>query len=93
MTREDRAIDMRNRALELIKARGAPAGEHVPQYTNIGITIHHSFIADTQRLYVATKAGRVLIVEWESNGKFRVLSYIPGLWETQLRHLTQRATR
>jgi len=46
---------------------------------------------DTHRLSIVTKAGKVLIVEWDRSGKLRLLSYVPGLWETRLKHLTRGA--
>jgi hypothetical protein len=50
MTREERAIDMRNRALELVRARGTPTGETTREYTNVGMTIELRLIIGTRRL-------------------------------------------
>jgi len=57
------------------------------------MTISHTLITETHRLTVGTKAGKVLAVEWGDSGIFRVLVYVPGLWETRLSHLTQRRQR
>ena len=90
MTREERAIEMRNRAFQLVKSRGMPSGQGgMREYVKSGMTIQHNLFFAMHRLNVGTKAGKVLIVEWENSGKFRVLTYIPGLWETQLKYLTR----
>ena len=93
MTRNDRAIDMCNQALELVKTRGGPTGDMTRECTNAGMTIEKSQTVGTHRLTVGTKAGKVLAVEWGNSGTFRVLVYVPGLWETKLRHLAQRRQR
>jgi len=36
-------------------------------------------------------ATKVLVVEWGNSGRSGVVSYIPGLWETRLKHLTRGA--
>jgi hypothetical protein len=90
MTHNDRAIDMRNRALELVKARGTPTDDMTREYTNVGLTIHHINMGNTHRLTVSTKSGTVLNVGWELGGSLRVATYVPGLWETRLKHVTQR---
>ena len=93
MTREDRALEMRNRALDIVKACVAsPTKPEMRECTISGMTIRYDLLGDARLLTVGTKAGKVLSIEWENSGKFRVLSYIPGLWETRLRHLTQRRT-
>jgi hypothetical protein len=91
MTREERAMEMRRRSWELVRARGATVAEGLLQYTAAGMTIEDLILADTHRLSVATKAGKVLIVESDTGGKFRVSAYVPGLWETRLKHLTRGA--
>ena len=91
MTREERAIEMRRRAWELVRARGATVAEGLFQYSSAGMTIEDLMVADTHRLSVSTKADKVLIVEWDSSGKLRLLAYTPGLWETRLKHLTRGA--
>src|SRR5215471_12161051 len=91
MTREQRASDLGRRAWELLKARGTAVADGLIQYNSAGMTIEDRIIVGTHRLSVATRAGKVLIVEWESSGKFHVLAYIPGLWETRLKHLTRGA--
>jgi len=90
MTREERVIDMRNRALGLVNSRGIPTGEMTREYTKAGMTIQQSLITVTQIITIATSAGNVVAVELDSNGRFRVLVYEPGLWETKLKHLTRR---
>ena len=73
-------------------ARGATVAEGLLQYTSLGMTIEDLAIADTHRLTIATKATKkVLVVEWDKSGKFRLLTYAPGLWETRLKHLTRGA--
>jgi len=91
MTREERAIEMRRRAWELVKARGATVAEGLRQYSTAGMTIEDFIFRDTHRLSVATRERKVLIVEWDTSGKLRVLAYVPGLWETRLKHLTRGA--
>jgi hypothetical protein len=91
MTREERAIEMRRRAWELVTARGTAAEPGLLEYTNVGLTIRYSFFFNTHRIVVATKAGKVLVVEWGNTGKYDVVSYLPGLWETRLKHLTRGA--
>jgi hypothetical protein len=91
MTREEQAIEMRRRAWELVKARGVAVAGGFRQYAASGMTIEDSMLSKTHRLSIGTKAGKVLIVEWDSSGKVRVLTYVPGLWETRLKHLTRGA--
>jgi hypothetical protein len=89
-TRNDRAIDVCNRAFELVATRGEPIDDVTRLYTNTGMTIEHTLIHATHRLSIGTKAGKVLAVNWSTGGTLRVLVYLPGLWETKLKHLTQR---
>jgi len=90
IAREARANHMRRLAWELVTARGT-GGEGLLEYRNTGLTIQYSFYSKTHRITVSTKTGKVLNAEWETSGKFRILSYAPGLWETRLKHLTRGA--
>jgi hypothetical protein len=89
--REERANEMRRRAWELVTARGTPAEPGVLECTNVGMMIQYTFFSNTHRLSISTKGARVLVVEWWNSGKSNVVTYIPGLWETRLKHLTRGA--
>ena len=82
---------MRRRAWELVTARGTSGEPDLLEYTNVGITIQYSFFSTTHRLSVRTKACEVLVVEWWNSGKFLIVTYRPGLWETRLKHLMRGA--
>jgi hypothetical protein len=80
ISRDDRANEMRRRALEVVRARGYEVAAGLLQYSNSGLTIEH--FSNTHRLSVITKAGKVLVVESGNSGKAEILIYTPGLWET-----------
>jgi hypothetical protein len=91
LSREERAINMRNRALLLVHAHGKAVNDAIHEYSVAGMSIQHAKVGVTQRLSIATKAGKVLSVEWEIIGNDRVIAYVPGLWETRLKHQTRGA--
>jgi hypothetical protein len=90
MTREERADEIRRRALALVTARGTGGEPGLLEYTSVGMSIQYSFSSKTHRLSINTKAGKVLVAEWGNSGN-AILVYKPGLWETRLKHLTRGA--
>ena len=91
IAREERANHMRRLAWELVTARGMGDEPGLLEYRNAGMTIQYSFLSNTHRLTVRTKAGKVLDAEWRNSGQYLIVSYTPGLWETRLKHLTRGA--
>ena len=65
MTRDERAIDMCNRAFDLVATRGGPIDDVTREFTYAGMTIEHSLIRATHRSSpLAPRRGRC----WQWNG-------------------------
>lgn len=104
MTKRDRAVELRDLALGVVKARGTmqPPSDGRPSvlaFSKEGLTVFYR--TPFQKLPEGNTnlpygldiwhAGKVLNIEWADHGRVDVISYKRGPWERELEALAEKS--
>ena len=107
MTKRDRAIELRDLALAVVKARGTmvpPSGKRasVLTFSKDGLTVFYRTPfqqlpeGNTKNLPYGLdiwRGRKVMNIEWADDGRVDVVSYRQGPWERELEALAQKEVK